>query len=252
MGFQLNTDFSNIQPNAGGGGRFPPSDPKRGWLCRITASEAKENKAKNGWIGVLTLRGMEPGVQDQEHLMNINLANPNQQAVDIGQGELSAIAHCIGILRVGNSAELHEKPFRVLVRKQEGSEVYTEVYGIRDVNGNEPGKAGQGPIVATTPPAGGFTPGAGAPAQGGFGPGPGTGAPAQGGGAPGWGGGAPQGQPQGQPAQGGWTGQPTGGQQAPQGGGGWQGGPPQGGQADPNAGQPQGGGAPGWANTPGR
>lgn len=232
-GMQLNTDFSTIKPNEAGGQQFPPSDPKMGWLVKIIDSFPKENKAKTGTIAVLKLEGLDQAVAGMVMDYGINVANPNQQAVDIGFAELSAVAHCIGILRVGNTLELHGRPFRVMVRKQRDSD-YNEIYGVQDANGNAPGKAGQGPAAAQ-PAGGGF---AGAPAAGGgFGPGPGATAQPQGGGQGNW---SPNQAPAGNP---GWN--PNGGApDATQNTGNTQ---PGWGAPAAGGGAPAGGGQPSWA-----
>lgn len=245
MGYQLNTDFSTIAPSEGGQRQsFPVSDSK-GWLCVMTESEGKENSAKTGRILAVKLQGMEGAVTGKFHEFTINTANPNPEAVKIGMEELSAIAHCVGHLRVGNSSELHNRPFRVIVALEKDQEKYpgaTRIVAFRDQNGNKPSEAGQGAL--TNPNAAAFQQGqthAQNPAsfqqqqpQG------------QNGG--GWGG-APQGNPAGNPGQG----QPAMGQPGqgggfgdPNAGGGFQGQPqgqnfqsqPQQG-FDPNAGQTQ-------------
>lgn len=236
-GMQLNTDFSQIEPNKAGGLSFPVSD-NRGHLVMIVDSGPRENSKKTGMLLVLQCQIQEGQHQGTVCEYTINYTHQNQQTQDIGQREVSAIAHCVGVLRVGNSRELHNKPFRVLVRQQKENPQYTEVYGVLDVNGNEPKKAGQGPVQSQ--PAqqfggqqqqgGGFSPQG---QQGGFQPGPGD---------------------QGQQQQG-WSGQQ--GQQG-QGWGGGQQQQQQQQQADPNqqqqggqnnwqGGQQQGNGAPGWA-----
>lgn len=148
MGFVFNTDFSTIEPNEGGGSSFPVSDTK-GWLCEMIASEGKENSKKDGQILACQLRGLEGPVNGKLHDFTVNIANPNQQAVQIGMGELSAIAHVTGHIRVGNSAEWHNKPFRVVVvqeidkgtREPTGR---TRIAKYLDVNGNGPKDAGKG------------------------------------------------------------------------------------------------------------
>lgn len=241
-GFVLNTDFSGIKPNEARAGGFPVSDAKIGWAVKIIDSGTKENKAKTGILGWFKLEGLDTAIAGQTMDYTVNLSNPNQQAADIGFAEISAIAHVTGTLRVGNSAELHGKPFRVLVRKQKGEDDYVEIYGVQDVNGNAPGKAGQGPVGGGPQTAGGF----GAPAGGG-GFGPSGGQPAGGGG--GGGGGA-------------WNPNPAGGAPAGGGGNGWGGG---GGNAAPatdtnaggggggnnwQGGGNAGGGQPDWARKP--
>lgn len=155
-GFQFNQDFSQIAPNAGGRNYFPVSGPN-GWLCIVQNTEAKENKAKSGTILEVTFLGQEPPITGLTHVMTINLSNPSQQAVEIGRGEASAIAHVTGHIRVGNSAEWHGKQLRVVIA-DDANDQYpsaTKVLGLRDVQGNKPAQAGQGAGAAA---ASGFTP----------------------------------------------------------------------------------------------
>jgi hypothetical protein len=196
----------------------------------IEDSEGKENSNKNGNILMLKLKGLEGIVTGKYHDLTINLSNPNEDAVRIGQQELSAIAHCVGHLRVGNSSELHGRPFRVVVALEKDQEKYpgsTRIIAYRDQMGNKPSEAGQGALSNAGQFAQGQQP------QQGQNPGGFQQQPQQNGG--GWGGGAPQGQPQGNPAQGfnpNVGGNPAQGHPAT-------GQPGQGGgYVDPNAGQP--------------
>jgi len=220
-GMQLNTDFSNIKPNEAGGQQFPPSDPKMGWLVKIIDSFPRETKNKDGTRAILMLEGLDQPIAGMTMEYGINVANPSQKSVEIGWAELSAVAHVLGILRVGNTMELHQKPFRVLVREQAENKAYREIYGVLDANGNPPGKAGQGPAAAQ-PAGGGF----GGPAGGGgFGPGPG----------------ATTQQPNPAATGGGGNWNPNPNPAGNAGGGNW--GPNGGGAVDPNATQAQ---QPGW------
>jgi len=146
MGYQLNTDFSTIAPDEGVGRSYFPISDSKGWLCQIVASEGKETNAKDGTRLELTLQGLEGPVQGRNHDFSINVANPKQKAVEIGFGQMSAIAHVTGHIRVGNSAEWHNKPFRVVI-VSDATEQYpqaTKVSKILDVNGNSAKEAGKG------------------------------------------------------------------------------------------------------------
>jgi hypothetical protein len=191
MGYQLNTDYSGIAPSEGGQrAMFPVSDSK-GWLCMLVESEGKENSKKDGRILAMKLQGLEGPVTGKFHEFAINIANPSTEAVRIGQEELSAIGHCVGHIRVGNSSEWHGRPLRVVIALEKDQEKYpgsTRIVGFRDQHGNKPSEAGQGAL--SNPNASGFQTGqpTGQPA-GNF-----QQQPQQGGGA--WqGGGAPTGQP---------------------------------------------------------
>ena len=150
MGYQLNTDFSTIAPDEGVGRSYFPISDSKGWLCQIVASEGKETNAKDGTRLELTLQGLEGPVQGRNHDFSINVANPKQKAVEIGFGQMSAIAHVTGHIRVGNSAEWHNKPFRVVI-VSDATEQYpqaTKVSKILDVNGNSAKEAGKGVMSA--------------------------------------------------------------------------------------------------------
>lgn len=146
MGFQLNTDFSGITPDEGGGRSYFPVSDSRGWLCQITDSKGTETNKKDGTRLDIVLTGLEGPVQGKLMDWNINVANPSQKAVEIGFGQMSAIAHVTGHIRVGNSSEWHNKPFRVMVIA-DPSEQYphaTKVAKILDLNGNSAKDAGKG------------------------------------------------------------------------------------------------------------
>lgn len=150
MGYQLNTDFSTIQPSEGGQrASFPVSDSK-GWLCMMEESDGKENSAKNGRILAIKLKGLEGVVMGKYHEFTVNTANPSEEAVRIGQQELSAIGHVVGHVRVGNTSEWHGRPFRVVVALDKDQEKYpgaTRIVAFRDQNGNKPTEAGQGALT---------------------------------------------------------------------------------------------------------
>jgi len=148
MGFQFNTDFSTIEPNEGAGSFFPVSD-SNGWLCKMVHSEGKENSKKTGQVLLVKLVGLEGPVTGKTHEYSINLTNENQDAARIGIAECSAIAHVTGHIRVGNSAEWHEKPFRVVVgleldRQTKEPTGRNVIKKYLDVNGNGPKDAGKG------------------------------------------------------------------------------------------------------------
>lgn len=241
----LNFDFTQINPVYEGGSFLPVSDAK-GWLVVLTEDQGwKQAKNQNNWFLQLAGKCQEGPAMGQDFVLRFNLKNDNPKAVAAAAQELAALGHVTGLPgRIGNTAELFNRPFRVVSEQQKDAEgkptAYTQLAtnGIRDVNGNMAGKVGAGPQTAQPAPQipagqpqGGapFGAPAGQPAQ------PQGGAPFQPqGGAPF----QPQGQPQGQSAP---FGQPApfG---APQG-------QPQGAPFGAPAG---GGGAPAWAAQPGR
>ena len=197
----------------------------------IESSEVKANKANDGGYLQLNLKLIDGPQMGTTGAYRLNLYHSNPQTAEIAHRQLSAICHVIGVFNVQDSQQLHNIPFIVEVGLQKGEEAaqkgYTEVKKVFDINGNEPGKAGQGAPAAQPQqqPA----------AQGGFGQQQPAAQPQ--GNAPAWGGGQPaQQQPQGAPAGNApaWGQQPTqqpAAQQPAQQAGGWQqgGGAPAGG-----------------------
>lgn len=218
----------------------------------IESSEVKANKANDGGYLQFNLKIIDGPAAGQTGAYRLNLYHANPQTVEIANRQLSAISHVTGVFMISDSAQLHNIPFVVEVgtqkptreqeeARQRGENVtlYTEVKKVFDINGNEPGKQGQGGGAAQPqqqqpqqqqpqgqPPAGAW-------------------------------GGAGQGQPQGQqqPPAGGWRapggqqpqgqGQPQGQPQGQGGGAGWQ--PPAGGAAQGKA--PANGGS-AWGGAP--
>ena len=185
-----------FDPTQGGGslpvGRHP---------VIIESSEVKANKANDGGYLQLNVKLIDGPQTGTTGAYRLNLYHSNPQTAEIAHRQLSAICHVIGVFNVQDSQQLHNIPFIVEVGLQKGEEAaqkgYTEVKKVFDINGNEPGKAGQGAPAAQPQQQ---------PAQGGFGQQQPAQQPQQPaaqpqGNAPAWGGGQPaQQQPQGAPA----------------------------------------------------
>lgn len=202
----------------------------------VETSEVKANKANDGGYLQLNLRIIGGPQAGTTGAYRLNLYHTNQQTVEIAHRQLSAVCHVIGVFQINDSSQLHGIPFLIEVGPQKNDPQYTEVKKVFDMNGNEPGKAGQGAAPAQPQQAAaGF--GQQPQGQGGFGQQPqqqpAQQQPAQGGAA--WGQ-QPQQQPQGNGAA--WGGQQPQQNAAPQGGqpGGW--------QQQPQGGAPAGGVAP--------
>lgn len=144
----------------------------------ITKSEEKPTKNGAGsYIEFeMTIQGGEYAGRKLYDRLNIN--NPNQTAVDIAYATLSAICHVTGRLQIQDTAQLHGVPFIAVVNKRvrddlpppppgEQPQYSNEVKGYKDINGNDPGFAGnsQAPAAATPAWAGGNGQPAAAPPQ---------------------------------------------------------------------------------------
>lgn len=98
--------------------------PEGNYNVWITDSEIKPTRKGDGSILKLTLQVIEGKYENRLLFVNLNLVNPNQQAVAIAKAELKAICFACGIPIPEDSSELHDKPFTVAVKvqKRKGSD----------------------------------------------------------------------------------------------------------------------------------
>lgn len=214
--FAFNTQ--GITPKFGGGGGLPVG--KHPVVIYNTKLEAT-NSGTGGKM-VLQLEVIDGPAKGAKGDENLTLQHSNPTVVRISSEQLTAICHVVGLPNgFQNTEELHGKPFVVEVAPQKDKPEYTEVIGVFDMQGNEPGQQGgnggaSGSFGGGNQQGGGF--GGGNAGGGGFGGQQGGGQGQQGGSGGGWGNGGNAG---GQQQDGG----QQGGGAANQGGGnagGWQ------------------------------
>lgn len=219
---QINFNATEHDPSTGGGDVWEAGT----YSVQITNSELKETKKKDGYYLQFTLTCMDQGMAGRKIMARLNIHNPNPQAVEIAHRELSAISHVVGLLHWQDTQQLHGRPFKIAVSKEERNDkpgsFSNNIIGYMDYAGNPPSPTGNGGGQAA-----GSAPPAPPQSQQQYAP------PAQ----------------QQQPAPGQWP------QQGHQGGGFAQdqqhGQPPVGGQYQGNPGQPQTGMAPAPGQAPG-
>jgi len=149
----------------------------------VDSSEVKANSKNDGGYLQLNLKIIDGPQAGTTGAYRLNLYHSNQQTVEIAHRQFSAVCHVVGVFNVQDSGQLHNIPFIVEVGPQKNDPQYTEVKKVFDINGNEPGKAGQGNAPAQTQ--------GGAQAGGNWGGNqqPQNNQPAQNGNGPAWGGG---------------------------------------------------------------
>lgn len=149
--FQFNaTDFD---PSTGAGSVWEPGI----YGVQITNSEFKETKKKDGWMLVLTMTSTEAEMRGKTIVARLNVNNPNPTAVEIAMRELSAICHVVGVLNMQDTQQLHGRPFKISVDKEERNDkpgsFSNNIVAYMDINGNPPGKGGAGAPAAPAPAA---------------------------------------------------------------------------------------------------
>ena len=149
------------------GGDFDPSAIEQrthevlppGWYaCEVDAASVRDTKAGTGKYLKLELTVLDEPHAGRKLFGNINLANPNPQAVEIGQRDLAALAVACGISALKDSAELLQKQIGVKVKAKRDNPDENDVCGFRALS-DKPAAAA--PANATAKPAPKAAPAAG-------------------------------------------------------------------------------------------
>jgi hypothetical protein len=140
----LDFDSSTVAPAAA-------NDPLPAGTYNVIAieSEVKALKSGNGKGIALTFQVVDGQFAKRRIWTNINYQHSNPTAQQIGQQQLSAIMHAVGIVgKLGDTSRLHNKPLKVKVRIKKDDQ-----YGDKnEITAYE----AAGPLVpgaATMPPA---------------------------------------------------------------------------------------------------
>ena len=106
--------------------------PAGKYLAIIAASEMKPTKSGNGSYLELQFQVIEGEYKGRLLWSRLNLDNPNQQAVKIARGELSAVCRAVGVMQPKDSVELHNLPVLVTVKckkREDTGEMTNEIKG---------------------------------------------------------------------------------------------------------------------------
>lgn len=125
---------------------LPPGD----YLAMIVDSEMKDTKGGDGQYLNLTLQVLDGPFAGRMLFDRLNLINTNAKAVAIAQRQLSQICHAIGVMRVSDSAELHNKPLVATLKIRKSPEYgdSNNVAGYKPASGVAPqSHAHQAPVA---------------------------------------------------------------------------------------------------------
>lgn len=148
---QLNFDATTVAPDTG----FDPV-PAGDYTAMIVDSEIKPTKTGSGMYLQLVWQICDGQFANRRVWDRINIQNQNQMAEEIGRKQLSSICHAVGVLRVIDSAELHERPCSIKVVLKPGEGQYlpsNEVKGYRALDGSAPPPAVGRPAAPPAAPA---------------------------------------------------------------------------------------------------
>lgn len=145
-------DLNNFNANDHEPNDFSPVPAGR-YLAAITASEMKPTKAGNGSYLELEFEILEGEYKGRKLWDRLNLDNPNETAVKIAQGTLSAICRAVGVMQPRDSAELHGLPLTVIVaveKRQDNGEDSNRIKGYKSKN--EPAETPAAPATKNGAP----------------------------------------------------------------------------------------------------
>jgi hypothetical protein len=134
-----------------------------GWYtAQITESDIVPLKSGNGSAMKLTLEVLSDGYRGRKIWTQLNVKHTNPKAETIGQQQLRELCESIGIARLTNTVELHNRPVQVKVKIRKDDtgqyEDQNEVSGFKAAGG---ASAPASPIPAgqpAAPAAGGASP----------------------------------------------------------------------------------------------
>lgn len=153
MGFSFNA--RQVPPAVAGSEPLPIGE----WPMQITGANIKPNNDNKGGALVFDVVIIGPEHTGQTGFYRLNLFNDNQKTVEIAQRQLSSLCHAVGIYEVTDATlgQFVGKQF-IGVVKSNATEQYpkgTQIGGVKDVQGNDPGRAlaGQALQAPTQPPS---------------------------------------------------------------------------------------------------
>lgn len=110
---ELNFNAAEVEPSTGFD-LLPAGD----YVAVINSSEMKTNKAGTGRFLQLEFEVIEGDFNGRKLWTNLNLENPNQDAVKIARADLSAICRAVNVMVLRDSVELHNIPLIITVAQK--------------------------------------------------------------------------------------------------------------------------------------
>jgi hypothetical protein len=92
----------------------------------IIESDEKENKGKTGRMISLTWQIISGPHEGRQVWQNINYRHDNPKAQQIGQGEFASVRKAVGVNAPRDTAELHDRPCRIVLKVKPAEGNYKE------------------------------------------------------------------------------------------------------------------------------
>jgi len=121
-----------------------------GWYtAQVTESDIVALKSGNGRAIKLTFDVLTEGYRGRKVWAQLNVQHTNPQAEQIAQQQLRELCDSIGIVRMQDTVELHNKPVQIKIKIRKSDNPQYE--DSNDITGFKPAGAGQ-PQVGAVPP----------------------------------------------------------------------------------------------------
>lgn len=150
----LNFNARAIEIPESSGGGFKPFPPGE-YEMMIVKSATRPIKAGTGSYLELEMHCVSGELAGRRHWERLNLDNPSQQTVKIAQEQLARLCLALGLDEVGDSEELHDRPFvaEIGIDKKDASK--NKVWGYRSIAGApvSPAKLASQPAPKPAPAA---------------------------------------------------------------------------------------------------
>lgn len=109
--------------------------PAGNYVAQITDTEIVDLKSGNGTALKMTVTVLQEGYNGRKIFCRLNIRHTNPKAQEIAQQQLRELCEAIGLARLSDTTELHNKPFiaRVKIRKDDTGqyEPQNEISGFR-------------------------------------------------------------------------------------------------------------------------
>jgi len=142
---QFTFDSSTVAPRENNYELLPIGD----YVAQVTESEIAPLKSGNGQCLKLTVTVLQEGYNGRKIFCRLNVQHSNATAEQIAQQQLRELCDSIGVVRMQDTVELHNKPFtaRVKIRKSTDPQYSDQ----NEISGFKPAGAVSRPAPFTAP-----------------------------------------------------------------------------------------------------
>lgn len=150
---QFQFDTSTVAPRDNNYELLPAGD----YIAQVTDSAINPLKSGNGTGLKLTFTVLQEGYNGRKLFSNLNVQHTNPEAEKIAQQQLRELCEAVGVARLQDTVELHNKPvtIRVKIREDKTGQYgpQNEVVGFKRATAGTPAAPSLSPRPAAAAPA---------------------------------------------------------------------------------------------------